>query len=375
MPLLPVNRRQFVGFSAASSLSIAASRIAIPELGQIGKVRVAIIGLGERGQRHCQRLAQRKDVQIHLLCDSDARAIERVVRTDRQRFQDQVALAHSLEEVVQSSNIDAAVVALPSSIRGNAVHQLTAAGIPVLVESPLLSADRNLFRLLSPSAHLVHVTNAALREGPVVSDDRARFEFVQIDLTTIVSDRAAARRIGNPRSMQKRLQDPQLLAAMRDESVGPLLRAWKMIGRPTLQSVDAIRGTSYPAYGRSSDARVSYRFESDDVARKRIEIAITTAITDVAAAESTDQPVRNSCRMIAAGKHGQTTSDEFFNDLHVADYNTVEWESAYSRFANAIRGVREADHERDFRDSIAAGELLRLGRAALQALSPTATQS
>src|SRR5215471_1022160 len=102
------------------------------------KIRVAVVGLGEFGRNHVRVAAQSARSELVAVAD-----------TDRARASDE-ARAHGCAAVTDirelAGTVDAAVVAVPTSVHADVGCALLEAGIDVLVEKPiasdLASADR-----------------------------------------------------------------------------------------------------------------------------------------------------------------------------------------------------------------------------------------
>ncbi len=71
MPPIQVNRRRFIGYSAAAGLALGQGGLAEAVAGddQARPVRLAVIGLGNRGTVLVRQLLELQCVQIFAVCD------------------------------------------------------------------------------------------------------------------------------------------------------------------------------------------------------------------------------------------------------------------------------------------------------------------
>ena len=95
-------------------------------------IRVAIVGAGRAGELHvaaCGRLSHL--FSLSAVVDPSERAARRIAPD--------IALARvaTVEELIRSSRIDAAIVASPHAFHTSQVRALVEAGIPTLVEKPM----------------------------------------------------------------------------------------------------------------------------------------------------------------------------------------------------------------------------------------------
>jgi len=83
-----MNRRKFVrhtGLTAAGLVLLPSS--VMPASGRQQKVKLGFIGVGLRGQNHLDNALRRKDVEVPVICDIDARMLERSVNLFRKHQQ------------------------------------------------------------------------------------------------------------------------------------------------------------------------------------------------------------------------------------------------------------------------------------------------
>ncbi len=104
----------------------------------MSKIRVAVVGVGQFGQNHVRVVGQSPRAELVAVVDTDAaRAADTAARACCVAFDDCRALA---------GKVDAAIVAVPTSLHAEVGCALLEAGIDVLIEKPiapdLASADR-----------------------------------------------------------------------------------------------------------------------------------------------------------------------------------------------------------------------------------------
>src|SRR5450755_4486314 len=104
----------------------------------MSKIRVAVVGVGQFGQNHVRVVGQSPRAELVAVVDTDAaRAAETAARAGCLACEDVRAL---------TGKVDAAIVAVPTSLHADVGCALLEAGIDVLIEKPiapgLASADR-----------------------------------------------------------------------------------------------------------------------------------------------------------------------------------------------------------------------------------------
>lgn len=92
-------------------------------------IAVALVGAGRMGRAHLNALGQTQRVRVVAVVDpsSEARSVARA--------QDLAAFA-SVEELLRSASVDAAVVAAPTDSHLEVLRTMIGAGLPVLCEKP-----------------------------------------------------------------------------------------------------------------------------------------------------------------------------------------------------------------------------------------------
>jgi len=113
------------------------------------KIRVAVVGLGEFGRNHVRVAAQSARSELVAVAD-----------TDRARASDEAG-AHGCAAVTDirelAGRVDAAVVAVPTSVHADVGCALLEAGIDVLVEKPIASDLASADRLIEAAEKNVRI--------------------------------------------------------------------------------------------------------------------------------------------------------------------------------------------------------------------------
>jgi virulence factor len=128
----------------------------------VAPVRVAVIGAGHMGSHHLRIYSGLKGVELVGVVDADpSRAREAAVRHGCRAFS-------SIEEV--AGEVDAATVAIPSSLHLEAAGALLERGVHCLVEKPLATSEEDCQALIDAagSRGLVLLVGHVERFNPVV---------------------------------------------------------------------------------------------------------------------------------------------------------------------------------------------------------------
>jgi predicted dehydrogenase len=139
MPPVRVNRRRFLGCSAAAGLALSQGNL--PETaeieGQSAPVRLGLIGVGNRGTALLRAVLELPGTPIVAVCDAEAR--------HRQRGQGIVEKARShrpeafddYRRILDRPDIDAVIVALPCDLHEPAYRDVIRSGKHLYAEKPL----------------------------------------------------------------------------------------------------------------------------------------------------------------------------------------------------------------------------------------------
>jgi len=176
MPPITLNRRRFLGCSAAASLAISQGNLAEAALveAEARPVRLGVIGIGNRGTALLRTLLELPGTPIVAVCDAEPK--------HRQRGQGIVEKARGLRpecyddpaRVFERPDLDAVVVALPCDAHEAVYCSAIKAGKHLYAEKPLALTLAGCDRMIAESARApavrVHVgfqrrSNPKFREG------------------------------------------------------------------------------------------------------------------------------------------------------------------------------------------------------------------
>ncbi len=136
MPVRPLNRRRFLGYSAAAGLALSQ--------GSAGEVsaaceplQIGVIGLGNRGTALLRALVALPDVRITVICDLDARACQRAAGIVEKGGAARPATFEAFGRCLAHQPLDAAVVALPCDQHAHVYERVLDAGKHLYGEKPL----------------------------------------------------------------------------------------------------------------------------------------------------------------------------------------------------------------------------------------------
>jgi predicted dehydrogenase len=133
MPSRPVNRRHFLGCSAAAGLALAQGQVeAAPE-----PVRIGLIGLGNRGTTLLRSVLAAPAVQVAAVADPDPRARTRAVGIAEKATGRRPADSPDPLALLARDDLDAVVVAVPCDLHAPLHLAALRAGRHLYAEKPL----------------------------------------------------------------------------------------------------------------------------------------------------------------------------------------------------------------------------------------------
>ncbi len=150
MPPISLNRRRFLGCSAAAGLALSQGRV-IEAAGE-GPVRLGVIGLGTRGTSLLRSLLELPAAQVVALCDVEAKHLLRglgIVEKARGYRPEGYALQGPL---LERSDLDAVAVALPCDGHAQAYLAALGAGKHLYAEKPLGLTGAECAQLIAAAA-------------------------------------------------------------------------------------------------------------------------------------------------------------------------------------------------------------------------------
>ncbi len=130
MPPIQLNRRRFIGCSAAASLALGQGNLAEAVLvdGQVSPVRLGVIGLGNRGTALLRSLLELPGTPIVAVCDTEAKHRLRAQGIVEKARGHRPEVLDNPKRVFDRQDIDAVVVALPCHVHEPIYHDAIQAG-------------------------------------------------------------------------------------------------------------------------------------------------------------------------------------------------------------------------------------------------------
>ena len=135
MPPIRLNRRRFLGASAAAGWALSQGRVK----GSMAPapVRVGVIGLGTRGTALLRTLLELDGAQVVALCDSEGRHLARASGIVEKARGARPDATERIGQVLERPDIDALVVALPCDLHASTYRDALLAGKHLYGEKPL----------------------------------------------------------------------------------------------------------------------------------------------------------------------------------------------------------------------------------------------
>jgi predicted dehydrogenase len=140
MPPIHVNRRRFLGCSASAALAITQGTLAEAagrDAGSLEPIRLGVVGVGTRGTSLLRSLLEIDSASVVAVCDSESKHRQRgqgIVEKARGRRPEAF---DDYRRVLERSDVDAVVVALPCDRHEEVYHEAILAGKHLYAEKPL----------------------------------------------------------------------------------------------------------------------------------------------------------------------------------------------------------------------------------------------
>jgi myo-inositol 2-dehydrogenase/D-chiro-inositol 1-dehydrogenase len=173
MPPIQLNRRRFLGCSAAASWALSQGLAA--EAGAVERpVRIGLIGLGNRGTTLLRACLESPTAEVVAACDGEAKHLARAAGIVEKARGRKIDLVDSADRLLERPEIDAVVVALPCDLHAEVYEKALKAGKHLYAEKPLGLSVAECDRLIEESARrpaqAVHVgfqrrSNPRYRDG------------------------------------------------------------------------------------------------------------------------------------------------------------------------------------------------------------------
>src|SRR5512135_1164925 len=160
MPPIRLNRRRFLGCSAAAGLALSQGRVGAGAAEPV-PVRIGVIGLGTRGTSLLRTLLELPAAQVVAVCDSEPRhrlrglgIVEKAKGLRPEGYEQPAPL-------LERTDLEAVVVALPCDLHAGIYVQALRAGKHLYAEKPLAPTVDACDLLIAEAARLpdrvVHV--------------------------------------------------------------------------------------------------------------------------------------------------------------------------------------------------------------------------
>lgn len=173
MPPIRVNRRRFLGCSAAAGWALSQG---MPVEGAIDRppVRLALIGLGNRGTALLRTLLELPAAPIVAVCDLESKHRLRAQGIAEKASGHRPDACEQVDQVLDRRDIDAVAIALPCDLHADVYVRAIGAGKHLYAEKPLGLTVAECDRVIAESAkrpdQVVHVgfqrrSNPRYREG------------------------------------------------------------------------------------------------------------------------------------------------------------------------------------------------------------------
>lgn len=160
MPPITLNRRRFLGCSAAAGLALSQGRVA-EGASEAAPVRVGLIGLGTRGTTLLRTLLELPAAQVVAVCDAEPRHRMRGLGIAEKARGTRPEGYERPTQLLERADLDAVVVALPCDLHASVNLEVMRAGKHLYAEKPLALSLAECDRLLAESARapelVVHV--------------------------------------------------------------------------------------------------------------------------------------------------------------------------------------------------------------------------
>lgn len=111
------------------------------------RLRVAILGCGQIGRLHAERIVADRRARIVALCDPLQANAEHL----REVFAPEARVVAELDQVFDAGPIDAAIVCTPTNQHFEQVRAFRSRGVPVLCEKPLADSRERIIDLIRES--------------------------------------------------------------------------------------------------------------------------------------------------------------------------------------------------------------------------------
>lgn len=175
MPPIRLNRRRFLGCSAAAGLTLAQGQGQASEAVDVAAtIRVGLIGVGNRGTTLLRTLLDLPGVEVVALADTEPRHRLRAQGIAEKARGSRPETLERIEPLLHRQDVEAMVVALPCDLHASVNREVLRAGKHLYAEKPLALTLEECDLMLAEAAKVpdlvVHVgfqrrSNPRYREG------------------------------------------------------------------------------------------------------------------------------------------------------------------------------------------------------------------
>ncbi len=168
MPTRPLNRRRFLGCSAAAGLALAHGPVADAETAPVlaptahdRPINLGLIGLGNRGTTLLRTAIAAPGVKVTALFDTEPNHLNRAQKIAEKADATQPAIAPDLDAFLSRDDLDAVFVAPPCDLHADVYTSVLQAGKHLYAEKPLGLSSAECDRVVAAAAQrpdrIVHV--------------------------------------------------------------------------------------------------------------------------------------------------------------------------------------------------------------------------
>lgn len=150
MPPIALNRRRFLGCSAAAGIALSQGRVA--DASEALPVRVGVVGLGTRGTTLLRTFLELPGVSVVAVCDPEAKHAVRAQGIVEKATGSRPDALDVASRVFERSDIDAVAVAIPNDRHAEVTAEAVRAGKHLYAEKPLALTLDECDRLIAESA-------------------------------------------------------------------------------------------------------------------------------------------------------------------------------------------------------------------------------
>ena len=137
------------------------------------RLRIGLVGLGSMGRNHVRVVSGHPETRLAAVADTDADAVAAVIaQTGAVGYADPLAM-------IDEAELDAVIIAAPTTVHGPLAHAAIARGLPVLVEKPLAATHAEALAIVAAGreasvpvqvGHVERYNPAVLRLGALLRE-------------------------------------------------------------------------------------------------------------------------------------------------------------------------------------------------------------